>query len=145
MQIRIRETGQVMYEGEFRSLHPNTSFPQILTTEILDDAGADVVFEGPQASPTRYQMAFLDGVEQINGKWFTKWNTVDFSDEMKAVVDEQQAAIVRQQRDEKLAALDWTQGKDIPDSISGPAAIVRQALRDVPSQTGFPWEVTWPE
>lgn len=145
MEIRIRETGQVMYEGEFRSLHSNTSFPQILTEEILNDAGADVVLEGPTPTQSRYQGIVRDGVEQIGGQWFTKWKTVDFSDEVKTVVDEQQAKSVRDQRDQKLKDLDWTQGKDIPDSISSPAAIIRQALRDVPLQSGFPWEIVWPE
>jgi hypothetical protein len=144
MQIRIRSTGQVMYEAEFRQLHP-TTFPQILTAEILNSIDADVVLDGPFPTATRYQSVARDGVEQIDGQWFTKWKTVDFSDEVKAVVDEQQAKSVREERDRKLKELDWTQGKDIPDSISGPAAIVRQALRDVPLQSGFPWEVTWPE
>lgn len=145
MEIRIRSTGQVMYEGEFRQLHSTTSFPQILTTEILNAVDADVVLDGPIPTATRYQGVVRDGVEQINGQWFTKWKTVDFSDEVKAVVDEQQAASIREQRDQRLAKLDWTQGKDIPDTISGPAAIIRQALRDVPTQAGFPWEVIWPE
>lgn len=145
MEIRIRQTGQVMYENEFRSLHPSTSFPEILTSEILNDAGADIVLEGPQAQPTRYQTAFRDGVEQINGQWFTKYSVSDMDDAAKAVLDEQQAKSVRDQRDQKLKDLDWTQGKDIPDAISGPAATKRQALRDVPSQSGFPWEVVWPE
>jgi len=145
MEIRIRSTGQVMYEGEFRQLHPTTSFPKILTTEILNAVDADVVLDGPVPTATRYQGVVRDGVEQINGQWFTKWKTVDFSDEVKAVVDEQQAASIREQRDQRLAKLDWTQGKDIPDTISGPAAIIRQALRDVPTQAGFPWEVIWPE
>lgn len=145
MEIRIKETGQVMYENEFRSLHLNTSFPQQLTTEILNDAGADIVLEGPQAQPTRYQTAFRDGVEQIDGQWFTKYSVADIDDEAKAVIDEQQAKSVREQRDQKLKDLDWTQGKDIPDSISNPATIIRQALRDVPSQSGFPWEIVWPE
>lgn len=145
MEIRIKETGQVVQEGEFRALFPNTGFPVQLTTEIINEFGGDVVLEGPQASPTRYQTAYRDGVEQIDGQWFTKYSVAEMDDEAKAVKDAEQAKSVRQQRDEKLSALDWTQGKDIPDLISGPAAIVRQALRDVPSQAGFPWEVTWPE
>lgn len=145
MEIRIKELGQVVYEGEFRALFPNTSFPVPLTAEVVNEFGGDVVLEGPTPTVTRYQGVARDGVEQINGQWFTKWKTVDFSDEVKAVVDEQQAASIREQRDQRLAKLDWTQGKDIPDTISGPAAIIRQALRDVPTQAGFPWEVIWPE
>lgn len=55
------------------------------------------------------------------------------------------AAAVRARRDALLAASDWTQGKDIPDSISNAWAGYRQALRDIPQQEGFPASVSWPE
>lgn len=56
----------------------------------------------------------------------------------------QQAAAVRANRNARLAATDWTQ---IADSTADkPAwATYRQALRDVPSQVGFPQSVTWPQ
>jgi len=74
MQVRIRETGQVMYEGEFRALFPNTSMPQQLSEELLNSFGADVVFEGPQATGgTVYQYSQASGVEQVDGKWYTKY------------------------------------------------------------------------
>ena len=143
MEIRIRETGQVMYEGEFRASHPNTSFPPQLTAELLDSMGADVVLEGPQAQPTRYQVGFRDGVEQVDGKWFTKYSVVDMDQDAKDALDAQQAASVRSQRTQKLAESDWTQVADAPVDKAA-WAVYRQGLRDVTAQTGFPWEVTWP-
>jgi len=143
MEIRIRSTGQVMYEGEFRASHPNTSFPPQLTAELLDSMGADVVLEGPQAQPTRYQVGFRDGVEQVDGKWFTKYSVVDMDQDAKDALDAQQAASVRSQRTQKLAESDWTQVADAPVDKAA-WAVYRQALRDVTTQTGFPWEVIWP-
>ena len=143
MEIRIRETGQVMFEGEFRASHPNTSFPPQLTAELLDSMGADVVLEGPQAQPTRYQVGFRDGVEQVDGKWFTKYSVVDMDQDAKDALDAQQAASVRSQRTQKLAESDWTQVADAPVDKAA-WAVYRQGLRDVTAQTGFPWEVTWP-
>ena len=143
MEIRIRETGQVMFEGEFRASHSNTSFPPQLTAELLDSMGADVVFEGAQAQPTRYQVGFRDGVEQINGKWYTKYSVADMDQEAKDALDAQQAALIRSQRTQKLAESDWTQVADAPVDKAA-WAVYRQALRDVTTQTGFPWEVTWP-
>ena len=143
MEIRIRETGQVMFEGEFRASHPNTSFPPQLTAELLDSMGADVVFEGAQAQPTRYQVAFRDGVEQVDGKWYTKYSVADMEQEAKDALDAQQAALIRSQRTQKLAESDWTQVADAPVDKSA-WATYRQGLRDVTTQTGFPWEVTWP-
>lgn len=145
MQIRIQSTGEVVSEQGFRAMHSNTSMPQQITEATINELGGDVVFEGPQAQPTRYQVAFSDGVEQINGKWYTKYSVSDIDADAIAVKDAEQAKSIRASRDAKLAALDWTQGKDIADEISIPAATLRQALRDVPLQTGFPWEITWPD
>ena len=142
MEIRIRESGQVMLEGEFRSLHPNTSFPIPLTLEIINEFGGDVVLEGPTPTTTRYQSVARDGVEQIGSDWFTKYKVVDFSDEAKASADEQQAKSVREDRNKRLADSDWTQLADSQVDKSA-WATYRQALRDVPKQSGFPWEVTW--
>lgn len=144
MEIRIRATGAVMYEGEFRAMHPNTSFPQQLTVDLLDSMGADPVLEGPQVTPTRYQIAFRDGVEEIGGQWFTKYSVADMEQEAKDAVDEQQAKAVRDDRNRRLAECDWTQLPDAPGNQQA-WANYRQALRDITSQAGFPWDVSWPE
>ena len=144
MEIRIKETGQVMFESEFRKLYPNTSFPHPISEETLNEFGADVVFEGVQALPTRYQIAFRDGVEQIEGKWYTKYSVSDLDDEGKALKDAEQAKNIRQNRDKMLEESDWTQLSDAPVDKQA-WADYRQALRDLPSQIGFPWEITYPE
>ena len=144
MQVRIRETGQVMYESEFRASRPNMSMPQQLSEELLSSLGADVVFEGPQAQPTRYQFSFADGVEQLNGKWYTKYSVADMDQEAKDALDTTQAAAVRKQRNEKLSECDWTQVDDAPVDKAA-WATYRQALRDITAQSGFPWTVTYPE
>ena len=63
---------------------------------------------------------------------------------VEAIPDEEKAGQVRAERNDKLAQSDWTQGKDIADNISNAWATYRQALRDIPAQDGFPWNVTWP-
>jgi hypothetical protein len=74
MELRIRNTGQVVQEAEFRRLHNQTSFPPQLSVELINDFGADVVFEGPAASNLEFwQFSQRDGVEQINGKWYSKY------------------------------------------------------------------------
>jgi hypothetical protein len=161
MQVRIRETGAVMYESEFRALHPNTSMPQQLSEELLNDFGADVVFEGPQATGgTVYQYSQASGVEQINGKWYTKYilgpvfldqvvdgvttTAAEQDATYKAQKDAEQAKSVRATRDAKLAECDWTQVADAPVD-KAVWATYRQALRDITAQTGFPWTVEWPD
>ena len=144
MQVRIRETGAVMYESEFRALHPNTSMPQQLSEELLNGFGADVVLEGPQAQSTRYQVSFANGVEQIDGKWYTKYSVAEMDAEAITAKDAEQAKSVRDQRNTKLTESDWTQVADAPVDKQL-WATYRQALRDISTQTGFPWEITWPD
>jgi hypothetical protein len=143
MEIRLRSTGQVMTESEFRAAHPNTSFPQQLTVELLDGFNADPVLNGAQPSAGRYQTVVRDGVEEVNGKWFTKFVLVDMDADAIAAVDAQQATSVRNSRDEKLKSTDWTQVDDAPVDKAA-WATYRQALRDIPAQAGFPWDVNWP-
>lgn len=54
-----------------------------------------------------------------------------------------QAAEVRAQRNEMLAACDWTQLADAPVDAAA-WATYRQELRDIPAQSGFPTDVIWP-
>jgi len=146
MQIRIRESGAVMYESEFRAYTKANGGPswETTTTEVLEALGADVVFEGPQAQPTRYQTSYADGVEQLDGKWYTKYSVADMDADAVAAKDAEQAASVRNQRTEKLKDCDWTQ---IADSTADKTAwaTYRQALRDITAQSGFPWTITWPD
>lgn len=162
-QVRIRETGAVMYESEFRAYQQANGGPswETTTTEVLEALGADVVLEGPQATGgTVYQYSQRDGVEQIDGKWYTKYvlgpvftdTTVDGvtttaaeqEAAYKAIKDAEQASAVRQSRSDRLADCDWTQVADSPVD-KAVWATYRQALRDITTQDGFPWSVTWPD
>ena len=146
MQVRLQSTGAVMYESEFRAYQQANGGPAwgINTSEeILNSLGADVVFEGPHAQPTRYQFAFRDGVEQIEGKWYTKYSVADMDQEARDALDTAQAEAVRKQRTEKLKNSDWTQVADAPVDKAAWASY-RQALRDVTAQAGFPWTIDWP-
>ena len=49
----------------------------------------------------------------------------------------------RSERDRLLKISDWTQVPDSPVDQQ-PWADYRQALRDVPQQTGFPTDINWP-
>jgi hypothetical protein len=151
---RVRSTGEVKSQGEVRSLYPNTSFPSQWSVELVEELGLDPVFETPAPTVTCYQTAYKDGVEQVAGKWVWKWSIGPvFTDNEEATAAEQQAAYVakidadaakavRSTRDAKLAETDWTALSDV--TMLPEMAAYRQALRDVPSQAGFPYDITWP-
>ena len=158
MQIRVKATGAVMYEAEFRAYMKSTSGASWnqTTDEILEELGADVVFEGAQATGgTVYQYSQRSGVEEVDGKWYTKYILGPvFTDNEDATAAEQEATYkamkdaefatnARSQRDKLLAESDWTQVIDAPVNQEAWAAY-RQALRDIPQQEGFPATVVWP-
>lgn len=164
MELRNRTNGIVVTESQFRAEHRNTSFPPVLTPELIDSFGYDPVLEGPQ--PTLippYQYAQRDGVVQINGQWFTHYIAgpvfQDYTDPDGVVhtaseqyeaycfaKDAEQAKAVRADRNQRLADCDWTQLTDSPLDPEAHAAwaFYRENLRMVPQQDGFPWNVQWP-
>lgn len=147
MEIRLRSNGAVMYDDEWRKWVAKTYGRSVgpISPEAIEMFDSDVVFEGPQAQPTRYQVAFRDGVEQqSDGKWYTKYSVADMNDEAKAATDAAQARSVREQRNQKLKECDWTQLADAPVDKDSWAAY-RAELRNLPTQAGFPWDITWPE
>ena len=149
MEIRVRSTGQVMYESELRSYllaNNGPSYDQ-LTPEIMEAVGVDAVLEGPQAQPTRYQTSFRDGIQQIGSEWFTKYSVADMDADQIAAKDAEQAIAVRQERDKRLADCDWRVIKALESNIPQDFewAAYRQALRDISTQSGFPWDITWPD
>jgi hypothetical protein len=147
MELRNRATGAVVTDSQFRAENPNTSFPQVLTPEIIEDFGYDPVLEGPQ--PTLippYQYAQRDGVVEVNGQWFTHYIAVTADADQKAAMDAAQGDVVRTERNQLLAACDWTQLIDSPLDPDGRGAwqLYRETLRMVPQQQGFPWTIEWP-
>ena len=157
MQIRIQSTGAVMYEAEFRAYTKANGGPtwDTTTTEVLEALGADVVFEGPQATGgTVYQYSQRDGVQELAGKWYTKHvlgpvftdgetTAAEQEAAYKATKDAEQAKSVRASRDTKLSETDWRYRRDQTTTPEWDAYC--QALRDVPAQEGFPWIITWPD
>ena len=159
MELRVRETGQVITESEFRALHKNTSFPVPLTLDIFNSFGVDPILEGPQATTTPpYEISVRQGIEEINGQWFTKYVVgpvfTDTEDktaaeqevEYKAGIDARTAETIRAERNRLLAETDWTQTLDSPFDADGKLAwaLYRETLRMIPEQDGFPHNVNWP-
>lgn len=67
------------------------------------------------------------------------WNGSEWVQDIAAL-----EAVVRNQRDYYLNKSDWTQLPDIPAVTQELWRVYRQALRDLPSTTGYPTSVVWP-
>jgi hypothetical protein len=61
-----------------------------------------------------------------------------------APTTEELTAFARLKRNTLLAETDWTQVADVPQATKDLWAPYRQALRDIPAQTGFPENINWP-
>jgi hypothetical protein len=160
MEFRVRSSGELKSQDEIRKLNPNVSFPKVWNDNVYDLLGVDPVFETPAPEPsTVLKRVVRDGAEQdAKDNWVQKWAEEDmFSDTTEDGVTttkaEHEAAYeaalnaaaesdVRSERDAKLAATDWMALSDV--TMTDAWKTYRQALRDVPAQSGFPNSITWP-
>ena len=160
MEYRVRSSGELKSQGEIRKLNPNVSLPKVWNDNVHDALGIDPVLETPKPDTTgNYKVVVRDGAEQdANNNWVQKWVERDmFSDTTEdgvtttkaeheaayqARLDTEAAANVRSERDQKLRDTDWMGMSDV--TMSTEWATYRQALRDIPSQAGFPNTITWP-
>jgi hypothetical protein len=132
--------------GMLRKDNANISFPK-----VLDDATL-ARFELVKVSPTPrpeydHTKDFNVTAQLVNGSWVEAWIATDVAAEEVASRTVNQASNVRAERNAKISGSDWTQLDDSPITNAKKLewATYRQALRDIPAQAGFPWNVTWPE
>jgi len=142
-------------------MHPNVSLPKVWNANVNEALGIDPVIASPKPEPSGdYKVVVRNGVEQdANGNWVWAWTENDmfqeYTDEdgvTHSVADQQAAydaqntatlaASERAKRDSLLKETDHFGLSDV--TMSEAMATYRQALRDVPQQSGFPSTITWP-
>jgi hypothetical protein len=130
--------------GQLRKDHYNVSFPKAMTDDVL--AQFNVVRVTLVSPPTvSYTQVWHESTPVLEGGvWKQAYTVSDVSAEDLASRTEEEEKSVRAKRNEFLTKSDWTQ---VADAQVDKAvwATYRQALRDIPAQEGFPWDVTWPE
>lgn len=148
-EFRKQSDGSLIIgESMFRREFPHISIPKPLTETVVNSLGYDWVFDGAWPSTTPpYQSVQRDGVEQIDGKWFTEFKVSTATGDAATAIDNNVAAAKRTERNQLLADCDWTQTADkggLADSKVTEWATYRQSLRDLPTASGWPHTVTWP-
>ena len=140
-----KSSGYRQFEiADFRVLFPDTSFADSgPTPEFLRDNNCWMVNLWRDHNPSTEKLVAADPYIENDVVYIVQVEPLS-EEELQTNINHQ-AGKLRNQRNAMLAQCDWTQGKDIPDTISGPWAIYRQALRDVTDQPGFPSTITWPE
>ena len=132
---------------DIRRRFPNTSFPKDIENADLSAFGVATVYNSEQPTIDESTQKIEEGTPAFaNGVWKQVWNVISFTAEELASIAELKASNIRGERDDKLAASDWTQLSDNPISDTKKAkwATYRQELRDITSSAGFPDTVVWP-
>tara|TARA_B100000925_G_scaffold14420_1_gene10034 strand:+ start:7348 stop:7809 length:462 start_codon:yes stop_codon:yes gene_type:complete len=149
MELRVRETGEVISERDLHYKYPNISFPKPLSLYVLDTYGLDAILEGPKPQTTPpYETVIRQGIEEIDGKWFKKYaigpifNNEEDKKSYKLKIDTKASEDIRKTRNNLISESDWMGCSDV--IMSDEWKEYRQALRDIPEQEGFPHSVDWP-
>lgn len=140
MHIKLTNGTPAKYTlGQLRRDNPNTSFPRVVPDALL--ASYDVypyVIQDVSYDPTT-QNSVEGQFAQVSGHWTL------FMVAQNKPQDEAERHI-RSMRDELLSSTDWVVIKAYERSENLPAdwETYRQSLRDITTQSGFPYSVTWP-
>ena len=75
------------------------------------------------------------------------WTQMKTAEQIEAERLERASESARSQRDRLLTESDWVtiRATDTGDPVPTEWVDYRQALRDIPEQTGFPEEIEWPQ
>jgi hypothetical protein len=128
--------------------NPSTSFPaggispaSLAEWNVFPVHFADQPVVDPRAQRVLELAPSFDG-----WAWIQQWSVEDIPQAEIDAMTDQQAASVRADRNARIAATDWRVIKALEEGngLDFDVATYRQALRDVPSQPGFPWNVVWP-
>lgn len=129
MLIRVRSTGAVMYEPEFRTYMSETtgaSWNQT-TVEILNELGADPVLNGPYPSCGTYQYVNGGPVVEVDGQWFTSFIVKDMDAEQIAAKNAELAQQNKTKAVDILNSTDWTSIADVADPEKSNPYLMNQA------------------
>ena len=126
--------------------NPNISFADNMSVSDMKDLGVEVVYftTPPEISSLQILEEQTPVFNEQDQRWEQVWSVKDLSADEIQARNEAQAQSVRTDRDQRLAASDWTQ---IADSSADKNAWIqyRKELRDLPEKEGFPWDIKWPD
>ena len=144
--LRIVEE-QIIYPYDpikLKEDYPNTSFPENLGQNILDEYNIHQV--NVVEVPLDHTKNYIESTPTLlNGNYFQNWIVSDATQEQIDQRIQNKWSGVRSVRNLYLSECDWTQ---LPDSPLTPEkkeewAVYRQELRNVTSQSD-PFNITWP-
>ena len=126
--------------GQLRRDNPNVSFPKDIPQSTLEAFGVYEVRELPRPTynPETHYLTASD-FYQVDNQWQIHYN-------LEPLLRAQVEQTMRAKRDNLLNQSDWIVAVSYEQLNPVPQewASYRQALRDIPTQQGFPYEIIWP-
>lgn len=130
--------------NQLKNDYSNTSFPQIITNNLLLEYGVHLVID--VAKGNDYTKNYTEVIPQIiNGQYYQNWIVTDATQEEIEYRINEQWSIIKMQRNQYLSQSDWTQLYDSPLTLEekNKWMIHRQELRNVVDQND-PFDIIWP-
>lgn len=131
---------------DIRAKFSNISFPAVIEDRHLPQGIVRVV-EVPRPT-VGYTQYVIEGTPLKNGSmWVQTWEVHNRTAEEISRFRANKATEVRNRRNFLLQETDWVITRAAETGTYAPASVLayRAALRDVPSQPGFPLDVQWPD
>ena len=144
--IKITNGTQKPYDlGQMRRDNKTISFPKVVEAATLANYGVYtvVVADAPSYTAATQVITRNTTATDVDGQWTYEWTVRDKTSDELAADAANAESLVRATRDGLLSSSDWTQVSDAPANKSAWASY-RVLLRNVPAQSGFPDEITWP-
>lgn len=136
---------------DLRFANPGTSFAKQISDETAASFNCFPV--APTMPPAEDHTINLERTAVKQGKtWVEEWISTPATPEQIAERTAAKSNDVRAERNRRLDATDWRVTYEVEKAsqdglgVQFPQnwAIYRQALRDLPNQPGFPWNINWP-
>ena len=134
--IKSTDTNVGIATTTFKVINPNN-----LGDYSLTGVTTSVAYSSAEA-----EKEYTNSVEWRKPDGSISMSSADFVVDYSAVGPVVELLMLREERNKKLAATDWTQFNDSPlsDSKKTEWSTYRQALRDITSSTQSIFSVTWP-
>jgi hypothetical protein len=116
-----------MYLPQWEQSFPETSFPNPIPVETINEFGADVVLDGPYPSCGTYQYVISGPVIEQDGVWYTSFEVIDMDAEQISAKNAELAANNKTQATTLLQQTDWTAIPDVADPAKSNPYLMNQA------------------
>lgn len=138
--IKVSTGEYPLSEQDIKRRHRNISFP----SPFSPPNGYEPIREVPPPQASHAQTVERGEPELVGGVYRETWVVTTASEVEMEERSVYKAQSVRDERDALLSKSDWTQLADSPNLSNVAWKTYRTALRNIPEQTGFPWNVEWP-